>query len=157
MSFFLLLSMYVGLVLKTSWKLKREICIMFCKFPFRLLVVRKVRDSNPRYSKPYSGFRVRPVRPLRQLSLFKGFNTHTLMCNKPLIYKSREEMWWNSELIGFECSLLFVIHRHEGYPEGRGPPLKSEAFSVFRKKLMSIPIDPVSRLICLIYVLQIYQ
>lgn len=31
--------------------------------------LRKVRDSNPRYGKPYSGFRVRPIRSLWQLSL----------------------------------------------------------------------------------------
>ena len=32
-------------------------------------VLRKGRDSNPRYSYPYTAFRVRPDRPLRHLSL----------------------------------------------------------------------------------------
>ena len=32
------------------------------------MMVRKVRDSNPRTSYPVTAFRVRPVRPLRQLS-----------------------------------------------------------------------------------------
>ena len=35
-------------------------------FPFYHL--RKERDSNPRYSYPYTAFRVRPDRPLRHLS-----------------------------------------------------------------------------------------
>ena len=32
------------------------------------MMLRKVRDSNPRTSSPVTAFRVRPVRPLRQLS-----------------------------------------------------------------------------------------
>ena len=32
------------------------------------MMLRKVRDSNPRTSYPVTAFRVRPVRPLRQLS-----------------------------------------------------------------------------------------
>ena len=35
---------------------------------------RKERDSNPRYSYPYTAFRVRPVRPLRHLSLVSQTN-----------------------------------------------------------------------------------
>lgn len=33
-----------------------------------LFLPRKARDSNPRYSYPYTAFRVRPIRPLWQLS-----------------------------------------------------------------------------------------
>ena len=35
-------------------------------------LVRRERDSNPRYSCPYTAFRVRPDRPLRHLSLCCG-------------------------------------------------------------------------------------
>ena len=35
-----------------------------------LLVLRRERDSNPRYSCPYNGFRDRPIRPLWHLSLW---------------------------------------------------------------------------------------
>ena len=37
-----------------------------------LLVLRRERDSNPRYSYPYTAFRVRPDRPLRHLSNMFG-------------------------------------------------------------------------------------
>ena len=45
--------------------------MIWCPFfpPFSL---RKVRDSNPRTSYPVTAFRVRPVRPLRQLSFYDG-------------------------------------------------------------------------------------
>ena len=49
---------------------------------------RKVRDSNPRNSYPFTAFRVRPVRPLRQLSLQEG---EPIQIDSPSI-KSREEM-----------------------------------------------------------------
>ena len=43
-----------------------------CKHSFAVcrlgLVLRRERDSNPRYSCPYTAFRVRPDRPLRHLS-----------------------------------------------------------------------------------------
>ena len=37
-------------------------------FMHYLFLPRKARDSNPRYSYPYTAFRVRPIRPLWQLS-----------------------------------------------------------------------------------------
>ena len=37
--------------------------------PCFVCFLRKGRDSNPRYSYPYTAFRVRPDRPLRHLSL----------------------------------------------------------------------------------------
>ena len=37
-------------------------CLLF------LIYLRKERDSNPRYSYPYTAFRVRPIRPLWHLS-----------------------------------------------------------------------------------------
>ena len=44
-------------------------CLQPSRPPGRL---RRERDSNPRYSCPYTAFRVRPDRPLRHLSLFGG-------------------------------------------------------------------------------------
>lgn len=43
----------------------REMCSSW----LMCIIVRKVRDSNPRYGYPYTAFRVRLFRPLRQLSM----------------------------------------------------------------------------------------
>ena len=45
---------------KKAHKIDNQFLVGFIK--------RKERDSNPRYSCPYTAFRVRPVRPLRHLS-----------------------------------------------------------------------------------------
>ena len=52
-------------------------------------LLRRERDSNPRYSCPYTAFRVRPDRPLRHLSLSFGsanidifFHFHTFLPKK---------------------------------------------------------------------------
>ena len=45
--------------------------VEFLQHLFASFVLRKERDSNPRYSCPYTAFRVRPDRPLRHLSFQK--------------------------------------------------------------------------------------
>lgn len=89
-----------------------------------LIPQRKVRDSNPRYSKPYSGFRVRPVRPLRQLSLSgdKGTSKWAKYKEKTLFsfiserkylrrsqrYDSLSEKQKKAEENDFSCFFLFA-------------------------------------------------
>lgn len=49
-------------------------------------VWRKERDSNPRYSYPYTAFRVRPDRPLRHLSLSRPKNRRFGTANIDIIF-----------------------------------------------------------------------
>ena len=48
-----------------------KIDVEFLRHLFSSFILRKERDSNPRYSCPYTAFRVRPDRPLRHLSFQK--------------------------------------------------------------------------------------
>ena len=49
-------------------------------------VWRKERDSNPRYSYPYTAFRVRPDRPLRHLSMSRPKNRCLGTANIDIIF-----------------------------------------------------------------------
>lgn len=49
-------------------------------------VWRKERDSNPRYSYPYTAFRVRPDRPLRHLSMSRPKNRRFGTANIDIIF-----------------------------------------------------------------------
>ena len=74
--------------------------------PFCFVVLRRGRDSNPRYSCPYTAFRVRPVRPLRHLSycnyLFCGCKYNNFF----LMLSSRKPLFSHYD--------LRVIQRHSG-------------------------------------------
>ena len=64
-------------------------CVFFMgiKKGSELPLKRRERDSNPRYSKEYNGFRDRPIRPLWHLS-FRGLTK--LVCLPPQWRRNRD-------------------------------------------------------------------
>ncbi|CCZ99362.1 resolvase domain [Alistipes sp. CAG:157] len=67
---------------------------------------RKERDSNPRYSYPYTAFRVRPVRPLRHLSLVSQTNECLLTG-----YKSNNNLQINHPVEKIASLICRIVRR----------------------------------------------
>ncbi len=72
---------------------------------FATALWRKERDSNPRYSYPYTAFRVRPDRPLRHLSLKPSAKIISFLRIRPILP------------INFHKSFVFLAPRP--FPSGR--------------------------------------